>query len=204
MKLTLATGLSLLLFAGPAIAEKVYIDFDRNYDFDKPTTFAWSTTAETSVEGDNPLLHSRIRNSIEHYLSQGGLTEVSENPDVYVTYHTSSEHEMSLETTRFGYDYPDSWTWDRYGYGHGYGGWGNKYGGVAASTSRVTTYEVGTLVVDVWDASEKRLIWRGTAANIMVTDNPNKMTNRIDKALQTIVKKSRKLEDKKGTLGAQE
>lgn len=198
MKRHLMAALAILVVAAPAYAQKIYIDFDQSYDFDKPKTFAWSNTSETSVGAGNPLLHSRIVNALEHYLTQGGLIEVSENPDIFVTYHASSEEEMRLNTTTFGYGYPGDWGWGGYGHGYGYGGWS---GGMGSSTTTVTTYEVGSLVVDVWDASTKELIWRGTAANIMVTDNPEKMTKRIDKALEKMVKKSRKLEDKKGSLG---
>jgi len=190
--------IALLLVAGPILANEIYIDFDKAYDFDKPKTFAWTDTPGTAVEVENPLLHSRIVNALEHYLTQGGLIEVSENPDVYVTYHASTEQETRLDTTHFGYGYPGDWGWGGYGYGHGYGGWG---GGMSTSTTTVTTYEVGTLVVDVWDAYTKELIWRGTATEIMVSDKPDKMAKRINNALEDMVKKSRKLKEKEGSLG---
>ena len=65
--------------------------------------------------------------------------------------------------------------------------------GMGTTTTTVSKYEVGALVVDVWDASSKEAIWRGTAMNIMISDNPEKMAKRVDKALQKIVKQSRKL-----------
>ena len=89
-------------------------------------------------------MHSRIVNAIEHYLSMGGLREVSkdDSPDIFVTYHTSTKEQMSLNTTNWGYGYPGGW------YG---GGWG--YGGASFGTSSTTvsTYQVGTLVVDAWN-----------------------------------------------------
>jgi hypothetical protein len=176
------------MFAGPAFAQKIFIDYDHEYDFDKITTFAWADTEETSVQAQNPLLHSRIVNAIEHYMVEGGLTEAEENPDVYVTYHASSKEEMSLNTSSLGYGYPGGWGWGGYGYGYGYGGWGG-----GTTTTTVTKYEVGALVIDVWDASSKEAIWRGTAMDIMISDNPEKMAKRIDKTLHKIVKKSRKL-----------
>jgi hypothetical protein len=190
MKHRVILGLALLVFAGPAFAQKIFIDYDHEYDFDKIATFAWADTAETSVKNEDPLLHSRIVNAIEHYLVEGGLTEASEDPDVYVTYHASSKEEMSLNTSSLGYGYPGGWGWGDYGYGYGYGGWG---GGMGTTTTTVTKYEVGALVIDVWDASTKEAIWRGTAMDIMISDNPEKMAKRIDKTLHKIVKQSRNL-----------
>ena len=189
MKFRVLCILALVLAVGPAFAQKVYIDHDTNYDFGSVKTFAWAPTPETSVESSNPLLHSRIVADITKYMIEGGLSEVQDNPDIYVTYHGSSKEEMSISTSSFGYGYPGGWGYGGYGYGgyHGYG-WGGSMG---TSTSTVSTYEVGTLIVDAWDADSKELVWRGTAGGIMITENATKMSKRIDKALQKIVKKSR-------------
>ncbi len=175
---------SLLLTAGPAFAQKVYIDYDSSYDAAGVETFAWAETSETSVADRNPLLHSRIVNGIEYYLTLGGAREVESDPDVYVTYHTSTKKEISVDTSHYGYGYPRSW---------GYYGRRYPYGGYGASTTTVRTYDRGTLVVDVWDAASDKLVWRGTAANITVTDDPTKMEKWIDKALKKIVDKWRKI-----------
>jgi hypothetical protein len=182
---------ALLLMAAPAFAQKVYIDYDKDYDFDKPETFQWAETSETSVEGANPLMHSRIVNAIEHYLTMGQMREVESDPDLYVTYHTSTKEEMSLNTTSFGYGYPGGW----YGGYHGGFGYG---GGISSASTTVSTYEIGTLVVDAWDPKTEKLVWRGTATNMTVSDNPDKMMKRLDKALAKIVKKWQNLRKKEG------
>jgi hypothetical protein len=189
MRIKAVVALALFLMAGPVFAQKTFIDYDKNYDFSTMETFSWSETSETSLEMADPMLHSRIVNGIEYYLSDAGLREVKENPDVYVTYHTSSKQEMSLNTTSFGYGYPGGMAWG--GYGGYYGGY---YGGVGmgSSSTNVYTYEIGTLVVDVWDAETEQLVWRGTAAGITIVDNPQKMQKKIDKALRKIVSKSQK------------
>jgi hypothetical protein len=175
----------LALLAGPAFAQKVFIDYDRDYDFDAMDTFAWKSTPDTSLAKSSPLMHSRVVNGIEHHLTMAGLREDDGDPDVYVTYHTSSEKKVSIQTTDFGYGYPGSWYRGGY-YGH--------YGvDVGTSTSTVHAYDVGTLVVDVWDAETNELVWRGMAANITIVDSPDKMAKKLDKALKKIVNKSRKL-----------
>ena len=185
MKFTALLVLGCALIVGPAYAQKVFIDYDPDYDGSRNETFAWKKTPETSVNDRNPLLHSRIVNGIEYYLTLSGATEDEDNPDVYVTYHTNTEKRLSFNTDHFGYGYPGGWS--RYGYHSG------SYTGVARTT--VTTYEKGTLIVDVWDAASNQLVWRGTAANISVTDNPTKMNKRIDKALKKMVNEWKKVKE---------
>jgi len=195
MKFRVFVVAALLLMAAPAFAQKVYIDYDKDYDFDSPESFMWAKTSETSVEDANPLMHSRIVNAIEHYLTMGQLREVESDPDLYVTYHTSTKENLSLNTTSFGYGYPGGW------YGGGYGGHygmygGGFYGGMGSSSTTVSTYETGTLVVDAWDPKTEKLVWRGTATNMTIAANPDKMMKRIDKALSKIVKKWQNLKAK--------
>ena len=190
MKFRVFVVAALLLMAAPAFAQKVYIDYDKEYDFDSPETFSWAKTSETSVEDANPLMHSRIVNAIEHYLTMGQLREVESDPDLYVTYHTSTKENLSLNTTSFGYGYPGGWHGGYYG-GYGYGGMG-----MGSSSTTVSTYETGTLVVDAWDPKTEKLVWRGTATNMTVAANPDKMMKRIDKALSKIVKKWQNLKAK--------
>lgn len=189
-RLTALLVLMLALAVAPAFAQKVYIDYDKEYDRDIKT-FAWAKTPETSVEDANPLLHSRIVNSIEHVLTTGGLREVEGDPDVYVTYHTSTKEQMNLNTTNFGYGYPGGWGWG--GYWGGYGGMG-----MSSSSTTVSTYELGTLVIDVWDRASEKLVWRGTAANMTVSPNAEKMGKRIDKAIAKMMKKWQKIKEKEG------
>jgi hypothetical protein len=190
MKIRLFLVMAAILIAGPALAQKIYIDYDKDYDGSHVKTFAWAKTSETSLESSDPLLHSRILNAIEHYITLNGVREVDENPDVHVTYHASSKEELSVNTTNWGYGYPSGWGYGRYGgyggyYGRYYGGSWGGYGGSSSTT--VSTYQVGTLVIDIWDAKTKGLVWRGMAANITVSENPTKMTKRIDKALKKMV-----------------
>jgi len=200
MKFSALLVLGLVLVAGPAFAQKVYIDYDKEFTTGEIKTFAWSDTTETSVKEANPLLHSRIVNGIEYYLTLGGIREDNSDPDVYVTYHGSSEQEVSFDTDHWGYGYPSAWYGGGYYGGYGHGGYGGSYG---TSTTTMRTYEKGTLVVDVWDAESKKLVWRGTALNITVTDNPSKMEKKIDKALKKMVNEWRKIKEKnaKNSLG---
>jgi hypothetical protein len=181
----------LLLAAVPALAQRVYIEYDQDYDGSAVKTFAWAETAETSVASTQPLLHSRIVTGIEHYLALSGAHEDTNNPDVYVTYHTSTRKEISVDVSNYGYGYSAGWG----SYGRRYPSYGGSYG---TSSATVRSYDKGTLVVDIWDAASKKLVWRGTAVDITVSDNPERMKKRVDKALKKIVDKWRKLKTKAG------
>jgi len=183
MRLTASILFALVILTGSAIAQTVTVDYDKEYEDVKIKTFAWVESAGTTVADVDPLLHSRIVNGIEYYLTGAGMTQVDEdkNPDIYVTYHASTKEEVHLNTTTMGYGYPSGWA-----YGGYYGG---GYGGVGASSTTVSTYQTGTLVVDVWDAKSEKLIWRGIASNIVVAQDPEKMKGKIDKALKKMVDK---------------
>jgi hypothetical protein len=67
---------------------------------------------------------------------------------------------------------------------------------MGTSTTSVSTYQKGTLVVDVWDAKSETLVWRGMASNIVLTQNPEKMHKKIDKALKKMMDKWEKIKKK--------
>jgi hypothetical protein len=70
-----------------------------------------------------------------------------------------------------------------YGYGPGWG-WGM---GHATTTFNTYDYKVGTLVVDVFDAKEKKLIWEGIGQGT-INDNLKKRDENIPKAVAEIMK----------------
>jgi hypothetical protein len=185
MKPTVFILLFLALAASPAFGQKVFIDYDKNFEPGTLKTFQWKKTADTSLEEHNPLLHSRIVEGIEHYLAMGGMIEVEEDPDAYVTYHGSTETDVAVTTSTYGYVIPMGW---------GYGGYGGFRGvstfavGVGA-TSNTSVYKKGTLIVDVWNARTKELVWRGIASELKMTEVAETMAKRVDKALGLMVKK---------------
>ena len=186
MKFRVLIVIVLVTIAGPVFAQQIHIDYDKDYDLSGITTFTWAETSKTSVAEANPLLHSRILNGIEYYLTLAGTREVESDPDVYVTYHASTRDQVVVNTTNWGYGYPRGW---------GYYG-GRSYHSGVPSTTTVNTYKRGTLVVDVWDAETKQLVWRGVASNISVYEDPVKMKKRIDKALKKMAKKWEKIKKK--------
>ena len=62
------------------------------------------------------------------------------------------------------------------------GGW-RFGGGFGDATTTVDTYKVGTLVVDLFDAKTKKLIWRGSASDAL-SDKSDKNIKNLNKGVQ--------------------
>ena len=181
MNRALGLCIILALAATPAAAQKVYIDYSPLADFGSYKTFAWTETPEASIYDNNPLNHSRIKHAVEYYLVQGGMVEVTENPDLYVTYYGESDTDFNVNiSAAAGYLYPTDWTWDPY--------WGNASGTMTTTT---TEYKAGTLVIDIWDAKTQKIVWRGSMSGT-ITEDLRKGAKKLDKGIEKMVKKWRK------------
>jgi hypothetical protein len=188
MMIRLAALLALgALAASPAYAQKPQIQWDKAYDFSKVKTFMWQAPSAPSLEEENPFMHKFIQQSIETELQNVGFTETTENPDVYVTYHGAVNTEVSYRSSSFGFSVGS----------YGVGPWGGM-SGVAAGPTSTTTREVqtkkGTLTVDIVDAKEKQLVWRGTSSGILISDSQEKTEKAVGDAIKDMAKQGRKLQ----------
>ena len=174
-------GLALAL--GGCSSITAHVDYDRQVDFDQYTTFAWAPTSETSLEDTAPLVHQRIVAAIQNKMQEGGqakLVQPNENPDLFITYHTKSREELQVNTSSMGYGYGPGWGWDPY-----WGGAMGGMGGMDSSTTTVSTYVKGTLIIDAWDAKTKNLVWRGTVEST-VSEDPQKGEKKIIKSIDKL------------------
>jgi hypothetical protein len=174
-----ALGLLIVmgLAATPAFAQKVHIDYAHDYDFDAIETYQYIDTEESN--SSNPMMADRIKAMIKKELREGGLQEVTENPDIYMTYHVTTQDRTSYSTTNYGYG----------GYHGGWYGWG---GGMGTSTTTAHNYTDGTLIIDAYDAAEKKMIWRATGT-VTVKAKPEKQINQVNKILTKIGKRWEKI-----------
>jgi Domain of unknown function (DUF4136) len=169
LKISLAV-LVLLLMASSVKAQKVAIDYDHRANFSQYKTFMWIRPPHYRGE---PLMEQRITEYVNAQLTARGLQPVSEGADLGVAAHVATREQHTLETF---YD----------GFG---GGWGWHYWGPMGGTAFTTehTYEVGTLVVDLFDAHAKQLIWRGEATDTL-SEKPDKDTKKLNKAVEKLFK----------------
>jgi len=171
MKKVIGLIFVVALVATPAMAQKVQIDYAHDFDFESVKTFQYVNTEESNVKG-NQMMADRVTNMIKKELREGGLTEVQENPDIFVTYHFTTQDRTSYTTTNFGYG----------GYGGGWYGWG---GGMGTSSTQQHNYTDGTLIIDAYDSSDKKMVWRGTGT-VTVKAKPEKQIKQVDKILTKI------------------
>jgi len=182
MKKALGMLFVLGLLASPALAQKVYIDYAHDFDFDEVETFTYVDTDESNSK--DPLMADRIVRMIKQQLTEGGLKEVENGGDIYVTYHVTTKQGQVLNTSGFGYG----------GWGGGWGAWG---GGMSSSTTTVSTYTEGTLIVDGYDGIEKKVVWRGTGT-VTIKAKPEKQVRQIEKILLKLGDKWDKIHAGKG------
>lgn len=189
MKKILGLIVLLGLAVSPALAQKVVIDYAHDFDFEKVKTFQYVDTQDSDMA--DQLMDERIESLIKQKLVDGGLTEVDDNPDLYVTYHTTSKENQVYNTTSFGYG----------GYGPGWGGWGGYYGGwgggMSTSTTTASTYVEGTLIIDAYEPDEKKMVWRGMGT-VTVKAKPEKQVKQIENILNKLGKKWDRILHSKG------
>ncbi len=189
MKKVLGVLFVAVLIATPAMAQKVTIDYAHDFDFTKVKTFQYVETKDSDAKSQ--LMADRIASMLKKELTEGGATEVTENPDIYVTYHATSQENTSYNTTSMGYG-------GYGGYGGGWGGWGRGgMGGMGSSTTYATTYTEGTLIFDAYNPEDKKLVWRGTGT-VTVKAKPEKQINQVDNILNKLGKKWDKILAGKG------
>lgn len=182
MKTLFYTLLFLILFSSCS-SIKVVTDYDKSVDFTQYKTFEYYGWADESDKILNRFDRERIEQAFGQEFASRGLKYVKEGGDLIVTLFIVVEQktQQSASTTyQGGYGYYGRY----YGYGPGYG-WGPTY---STTTISEYDYKVGTLVVDVFDAKDKKLIWEGIGTGT-VDDNPNNRDRNIPKAVKAIMAK---------------
>ena len=153
------------LLAGPAaFAQDVNTDFDSSANFASYRTYAWTV----GTPSPNPLGEQRIHAAVDQQLAAKGFSMVTESPSVYIATHVVTKEQQQLNVSGFGA--------------------GPFWGGGIDATARVVTYTQGTLAVDIYDATTKQLVWRGTGTGT-ASDKAEKNTSKIDKALEKMFEK---------------
>jgi hypothetical protein len=169
---TLAVAAAMMLAGASAFAQDVKVDFDKAANFSGIHTFS----AKIGTAWGNPLGEKRVLAEITQGLVEKGWKAVTDDSkaDAIVVLHGATEKQKSLNTFYSG------------GYG-GYGWRGGWGGGMGSSTTTVDEYTVGTLVVDIFDAKTKQLMYRGTATDEL-SNKPEKNAKKLAKASDKLFK----------------
>jgi uncharacterized protein YdeI (BOF family) len=168
----LAIAAALALASTAAFAQDVKTDFDKAANFAAIKTFQ----AKIATSWNNQISEKRVLDEITQALTEKGWKSVDANPDALVLLHGATEKQKSLNTFYSGGGYG----------GYGYRGWGGM-GGMGTATTTTSEYIVGTLVVDIFDAKTKGLMFRGTATDEL-SDKPEKNAKKLQKASDKLFK----------------
>ena len=150
-----------VLAAACASSIRVRSDYDRDANFKKYRTFAFR---EGNSSG-NPVLDQRIKSDVVAAMKAHGLDEVRpENADAIVVAHAATRTRRTYDTF--------------------YEGWGWRYRW-ARPTVVVNEFEVGSIVVDVFDQQSKIAVWHAYATRVLHED-PEKDADQTDRAVTRI------------------
>jgi hypothetical protein len=163
---------ALLLVPALAFAQKTSYDFSKTANFASFKTYAMKQGTPVGQQ----LIDDRIVAAIEAALAAKGFTKATGTPDVFVVYHMAFDKEKDISTFSSGYG----------GYGTYGWGWG---GGMGTTTTQVRDILIGTLVIDLADAKENKVVWRGMGVKEVDTQaKPDKRDKSITNAVNKIFK----------------
>jgi len=156
-----------LVVCSLAVGQDVKTNYIPGTDFSKFHTYKWVT-----VEGGqhpNQIVDQQIKQAVDAQLAQKGLTKsTGDTADLAVGYQVAVDQEKQ---------------WNAYGTG---GGW-RMGGGMGTATS--STINIGTLVLDMYDPSNKQLVWSGRATKtVEPSKNPEKNEEHLNKAMEKLLK----------------
>ena len=168
MNRTAVCTVFFLAALGAAFAQQVSTDFDHQANFAQYKTYSWE-----QVKSADPLWDTRIKSAVDTQLQAKGWTRVDSGGDVCIVAIGTTQTQRSLQTFYDGFG--GGWRW-------------RGFGGMGEATTTEQDYKEGTLVVDMYDAKTKQLIWRGSAEDTL-SNKAEKNEKNLDKGVAKMFKK---------------
>lgn len=162
-----------------AHAQKVTIDMDESADFSKYSSYQFLGWQNESDKALNDFDKKRLRDAFQSELGARDLKLVDSDADMAISLYIVVNQQTSTTA------YTNYHGGTGYGYRRGGRGWGN---GSSTTSYSQNDYLQGTLVMDVFDANTKELIWQGVATGT-VNEKPEKREKSIPKAVGKLMKK---------------
>lgn len=159
------------LFAAGCASMRVGTYVARDADFSKYHTFAWAP-ADALPVGDprldhNPILVDYLQGAVERGLQKHQLLLVplSTHPELLVHFHGSVRQILSVA------------------------GASRTHENGVREDVEIVTYDEGTLVIDMVDARDGRLVWRGWAVDSVegILDSQDRMKQKVNEAVAKLL-----------------
>jgi hypothetical protein len=157
-------GMLVCITCAIAVGQQVSVNYNQSQDFSKFHTYAWGSNNANQIQ--NSILAQVAQQDINSAMQSKGLQMVQEpqNPDLLLTANGGMRQQTSYTA------------WGMRGIGGGMGG--------------ITPQQnvEATLIVDLYDAKNQTLVWRGIAQDTL-SNNGNKNQKMVGKAVQKMFKK---------------
>jgi hypothetical protein len=146
-----------------AFGQTVSVNYNKSQSFSQYHTYTWATDNANQIQ--NSILAQEAKSDIDNALQGKGLRAVSEseNPDIILTANGGMKQQTSYSAMGM----------------RGFGG------GMGTITPEENV--IGTMIVDLYDAKTKSLVWRGIAQNTL-SNNGSKNSQLVSKAVVKMFK----------------
>jgi hypothetical protein len=136
----------LILFTSCESPLTVTNDYDKTANFSQFKTYR-IVQLEQQYQALSQFNQSRVINAVNAQMLAKGFTQSSDNPDLLVNITSILKNKQEIVSNSYGYG----------GYYRPYA-WG---GGNMTTTTNVENYTAGSLIIEVANASTKKLLWEG-------------------------------------------
>src|SRR3990167_6806837 len=146
--------LPLLLILSACQTPQLQRDFDPNRDFAAYRSWSWQEPA-VQYKPDDPRLKSDLTD-------QRGLRPAAANTpgDLKVQVWMIVDNRQQQGSTQLGGAWGNPWN-------------GGFWGGPSYVETRTLDYQVGTLQIDLLDGKDGKLVWRGSAEQVLRNPHPS-------------------------------
>lgn len=163
----------IILFLAMGCSNQLHVksDYDKDVNLRLYKTFSWLPVKDIEAK-NNPLLYNeltdkRIKKALEMQLTTKNIIYQTEKADLKVHYHIIVDNKSMIQPMAYGYNYSPYWMRTQ----------GNVY-----------QYREGTLIIDLMDAKNNNLVWRGWGVSTL-NDNDIALTeDKINEAVYKIMK----------------
>jgi hypothetical protein len=146
---------------------------DPGADFSRYKSYSWTEMKEVRSEA----VKNRIISAVDAQLQRKGFVRKDDGADLKVAVHPS----LSREYPTHSYDS----AWD-----YGWGTWSPPFGDIGTGSGLGEAIPIGTVMVDLVDASTKRLVWRGAARSPLDSEaSAEQKQELVDEAMEKLFKK---------------
>ena len=176
MKLLSSAFLASLLLLVGCSSYDVVTDYNPETNFQSYRTFAVKKDAKIpgDVLHENNFTRDRVYAAIESAMIARGFTLAEDGQsDLVILAYAGVKDKVNLST---------------YGYSTGPYWGGPYYGGAYSTQTVVTHYNEGTLHIDILDAKEKALVWKGQGTGVVEKSrSPKEREEMVNEAVGEIL-----------------